>query len=150
MKDVVLYQPFHGTMACIQASQAESIRQSLIKRPHVIRKAYEDTLRQVADKLERDSDRMGVKAAYAYGSYVRSESGKYSDLDILIVLEDSFWTAENMARIREYVSDFWDMPVEVDVHACSESQLAGHETVLLESIRKDMSEIWERQKATSI
>jgi predicted nucleotidyltransferase len=69
-----------------------------------------DTLRTHLPEIR---ERYGVRALWLFGSYVRGEQGKRSDLDILVELDDRPLSLLKFIELEYYLSDLVGVKVDL-------------------------------------
>ena len=76
-------------------------------------------LRKIAQKVAKKSKK--VESIYLFGSYAQGNAGFRSDADILIVLTQD--KRKMMDRLDEFILEFSDGPVPVDVLVYTRAEL---------------------------
>ena len=65
------------------------------------------------DKMPNIKDKYGVKNLYIFGSYVRGEQNKKSDLDILVEFEKGKKRFKNYMGLKFYLEDLFGKKVDL-------------------------------------
>jgi predicted nucleotidyltransferase len=71
------------------------------------------TLHTLRTHLPEIRERYGVRALWLFGSYVRGEQGKRSDLDILVELDDRPLSLLKFIELEYYLSDLVGVKVDL-------------------------------------
>ena len=77
--------------------------------------------------------RFGVKRIGVFGSYVRGEQRKESDIDILVEFEEGKATLENFLDLKEYLEKLLGKKVDLLTRE-------GVNSIRIEYIRKEIEE----------
>jgi len=75
--------------------------------------ALDETLRTLQAHLPELRERYGVRALWLFGSYVRGEQRKRSDLDVLVELDDRPLSLLKFIELEHYLSDLVGVKVDL-------------------------------------
>ena len=76
-------------------------------------KSLQDILQVLRQHLPKLRQRYGVKSLSIFGSYVRREARRRSDLDILVEFEDRPLTLFDFVRLEQELSDLLGIKVDL-------------------------------------
>ncbi|MCM8760402.1 MAG: nucleotidyltransferase family protein [Candidatus Omnitrophica bacterium] len=67
----------------------------------------------ISDHLNEIKERFGVKELGIFGSYVRGEESKVSDIDILVEFEKGKKTFDNYMDLKFYLEDLFGIKIDL-------------------------------------
>jgi predicted nucleotidyltransferase len=74
---------------------------------------FEEIKEILSSHLDEIRNRFGVKEIGIFGSYVRGEEGKESDLDVLVEFEEGKKTFDNYMGLKFYLEDLFGIKVDL-------------------------------------
>jgi predicted nucleotidyltransferase len=92
---------------------------------------YETILKKIKENKEPIKE-LGVKKIGLFGSYVRSEQQKKSDIDILVEFEKGRKTFDNYMDLKFFLEDLFDCKVDLVIKEAIKPRL---EPYILESVQ---------------
>ena len=94
--------------------------------------SFSEIIKKMEENLE-EIRRFGVKRIGVFGSYVRGEQRKESDIDILVEFEEGKATLENFLDLKEYLEKLLGKKVDLLTRE-------GVNSIRIEYIRKEIEE----------
>ncbi|HAV40651.1 MAG TPA: nucleotidyltransferase [Aquificaceae bacterium] len=78
---------------------------------------FEEIKEILSSHLDEIRNRFGVREIGIFGSYVRSEESKESDLDVLVEFEEGKKNFDNYMDLKFYLEDLFGIKVDLVIKA---------------------------------
>jgi len=95
-------------------------------------KKLEDIIKVLSENKSMITQKYGVNKIGVFGSYVRSEQDKDSDIDIIVEFKEGYKTFDNYMDLKDFLEEIFSVKVDLIVESAIKPNLKPY---ILEEIQ---------------